>query len=132
MLIPRALSSGKAVYENNGQLLPSTAVLDIIPNAISGIISMDVICRGRDRGAYTIIGYQAATAVSVKCFVDSFLYSGVARWRKTQNWNLPNGNRGPHDHAITEFRHLGTPKLILPRTPILSPNMKHPARYHAT
>ncbi|KAH1113913.1 hypothetical protein J1N35_007291 [Gossypium stocksii] len=37
MLIPRALSSNKAVYENNGRLLPSTAVLSIISNAISGI-----------------------------------------------------------------------------------------------
>ncbi|KAH1048085.1 hypothetical protein J1N35_038869 [Gossypium stocksii] len=37
MLIPRALSSYKSVCENNGRLLPSIAVLGIIPNAISGI-----------------------------------------------------------------------------------------------
>ncbi|KAK5812481.1 hypothetical protein PVK06_027911 [Gossypium arboreum] len=36
MLIPRALSSDKVVYENNGWLLPSTAVLGIILNTISG------------------------------------------------------------------------------------------------
>ncbi|KAA3475006.1 serine/threonine-protein phosphatase 7 long form-like protein [Gossypium australe] len=37
MLIPRALSSDKAVYENNGRLLSSTTVLDIISNAVSRI-----------------------------------------------------------------------------------------------
>ncbi|KAK5839971.1 hypothetical protein PVK06_008831 [Gossypium arboreum] len=37
MLIRRALSSDKAVYERNGRLLPSTAVLGIISNTISGI-----------------------------------------------------------------------------------------------
>ncbi|KAA3488537.1 hypothetical protein EPI10_032281 [Gossypium australe] len=37
MLISRALSSDKAIYENNGRLLPSTAVLGIIPNVVSCI-----------------------------------------------------------------------------------------------
>ncbi|KAH1121236.1 hypothetical protein J1N35_004396 [Gossypium stocksii] len=37
MLIPRALSSDRSVYEDNGQLLPSTVVLGTIPNAISRI-----------------------------------------------------------------------------------------------
>ncbi|KAK5775543.1 hypothetical protein PVK06_043444 [Gossypium arboreum] len=108
MLIPRALSSEKALYENNGWLLPSTAVLGIIPNVIFGTsepptvcvatceqignytgnqmivhrtLSMEAICRGRDRSAHTIIGYRAAIVVRVKCFVDSFLYGRVARWR---------------------------------------------------
>ncbi|KAA3482843.1 cation/calcium exchanger 4-like [Gossypium australe] len=37
MLIPRVLSSNKAIYENNGRLLPSTAVLGIILNVVSCI-----------------------------------------------------------------------------------------------
>ncbi|KAG8496355.1 hypothetical protein CXB51_007610 [Gossypium anomalum] len=37
MLKPRALSSDKAVYENNGRLLPSTTVLGVIQNVIFGI-----------------------------------------------------------------------------------------------
>ncbi|KAH1113978.1 hypothetical protein J1N35_007356 [Gossypium stocksii] len=52
MLIPRALSSNKAVYENNGRLLPSTAVLGIISNAISGISEPPTICLGTHRQLY--------------------------------------------------------------------------------
>ncbi|KAK5812625.1 hypothetical protein PVK06_028061 [Gossypium arboreum] len=37
MLIPRSLSSYKAVKENNGRLLPSIVVFGVIPNVISGI-----------------------------------------------------------------------------------------------
>ncbi|KAG8475064.1 hypothetical protein CXB51_031847 [Gossypium anomalum] len=57
MLIPRALSSVKAVYENNGRLLPSTTVLGVIPNAIFGISEPPTATVPEIRRSFTVPMY---------------------------------------------------------------------------
>ncbi|KAK5772522.1 hypothetical protein PVK06_048811 [Gossypium arboreum] len=64
MFIPRALSSDKTVYENNGQLLPFTTIIGVLPNAISSISEPPTVCVAtREQFLWMLYVEEGITAV---------------------------------------------------------------------
>ncbi|KAK5832937.1 hypothetical protein PVK06_016745 [Gossypium arboreum] len=114
MLIPRAFLSDKAIYENNEWLLPSTAVLGIIPNTISSISEPPTNHRhSRHPFLYVLKGrfsptpeYAARYMAHGKPFIFQGHYMLIQRYAQPESSRWQQKNAQPRRNRVLPFGNI--------------------------